>query len=233
MRLHFFGCSLTHGSEILKVGQNVCPAEAKEFTWPALVSKELNVAHTNHAVWASTNRDITLQFLEQANQHTPGDIYVVAWTWPSRTNFWHQTLSANNHSCIISNNGSIYGDIDDFAKHWQKHTNDIEYSIQSLLNFYTVNSLRVPIVNLFITSWDILFENWISTQQLPDSRFNTVFDKSVIYNTYKNTTKYFNKQGLYYPTLSFKEVYFNQWHWNIAGHKKISKKVLKEVDFLV
>ena len=233
MRLHFFGCSLTHGSEIIEVGQNTCPNEAKQFTWPAQVSKELNVAYTNHAVWASTNRDITLQFIEQASKHQQGDIYVVAWTWPSRTNFWHENLSANNRSCIVSNNGSIYGNINDFVEQWKKHTNEIEYSIQSLLNFYTVNNVDVPIVNLFITSWEILFDNWLSTQQLPDSRFETVFDQSVLYSTYTKTTKYFSEQGLYYPSLKEKELYFNNWHWNIEGHKKIAKKVIKEVDFLV
>ena len=84
MKLKSFGCSFIWGSELPDVP---IPGHGhSELTWPARLSRELNMPYECHAWPGRGNFFIAKQVLDQLTTTTP-EFYVINWTWIDRFDF--------------------------------------------------------------------------------------------------------------------------------------------------
>ena len=84
MKLKSFGCSFIWGSELPDIQ---LPKNFSNLTWPALLSRELNMPYECHANPGRGNFFIANQVLDQLALNEPS-LYVVNWTWIDRFDFF-------------------------------------------------------------------------------------------------------------------------------------------------
>jgi len=84
MKLKSFGCSFIWGSELpdVPIPGNI----PSQLTWPALLSRELNLQYECHAWPGRGNFFTAKQVLDQLAINEP-TLYVVNWTWIDRFDF--------------------------------------------------------------------------------------------------------------------------------------------------
>ena len=94
MKLKSFGCSFIWGSELpdVPIPGNI----PSHVTWPALLSRELNMQYECHAWPGRGNFFTAKQVLDQLARNEP-TLYVINWTWIDRFDYvdvndtWHGT----------------------------------------------------------------------------------------------------------------------------------------------
>lgn len=93
MKLKSFGCSFTYGSDLCDC--DIPDWGASQHTWPALLSKSLDLEYECHASPGIGNLQIMNSVLEQCSLQDSA-VYVVNWTWLDRFDFldpinehWH------------------------------------------------------------------------------------------------------------------------------------------------
>jgi len=84
MKLKSFGCSFIWGSELpdVPIPGNI----PSHVTWPALLSRELNMQYECHAWPGRGNFFTAKQVLDQLARNEP-TLYVINWTWIDRFDF--------------------------------------------------------------------------------------------------------------------------------------------------
>jgi len=83
MKVKSFGCSFIFGTDLADDGRNGPWATASNFTWPALIAKQLNWDYKCWAHGGSGNLQILDRVLDESACHTD-DFYIIGWTWIDR-----------------------------------------------------------------------------------------------------------------------------------------------------
>ena len=84
MTILAFGCSITHGAELVHPQQH---NDNIEFSYPKLIANHLNVDCINYAISGISNEGIFHSILEHAPQHNDITAIVVGWTSTMR-DYW-------------------------------------------------------------------------------------------------------------------------------------------------
>lgn len=147
--IHFFGCSLTYGSEISGVDVEHPDPDDVQYTWPIVLSKKLNFTDDQIKVWArpgATCRDIALTTIDAMHKHD--GIFVVGWTWPERTNYWNPDMDINVNQPGLTVTPAYLGKPVDKTHAVLKHP--------ELINHYvTFDSYRNWVIN-FLTNFQLV-----------------------------------------------------------------------------
>ena len=158
MKLKSFGCSFIWGSEL---SDCIIPGHAhSELTWPALLSRELNMPYECHAWPGRGNFFIAKQVLDQLTTTTP-ELYVINWTWIDRFDFveiennntW-QTLRPGQHN-------HKHGDF--YYRNLHSELRDKLHSLQSIkLVALELLAARQPFIMTYMD--DLIFDQrWHTT----------------------------------------------------------------------
>lgn len=86
MLLKSFGCSFIFGSELHDDGYGGPYATPSQYTWPALLAKDLGYDYQCHARPGSGNLQILERLLNQLSVAVP-DVCVIGWTWIDRFDY--------------------------------------------------------------------------------------------------------------------------------------------------
>lgn len=86
MKLKSFGCSFIYGTDLADDGRGFKVATPSRFTWPSLLSNELNYNYECYARPGAGNLHITEKILNQANLDDPA-IFVIGWSWIDRFDY--------------------------------------------------------------------------------------------------------------------------------------------------
>ena len=154
MLLKSFGCSFIFGSELHDDGYGGPIATPSQYTWPALLAKDLGYEYQCHARPGSGNLQILDRLLNQLNNEPA--LYVIGWTWIDRFDY---TNPFNNQWRTITPM-----DTDENAIYYYKNLHS-----QYRDKFTTLTSIKLAIDMLnaknasFIMTFmdDLIFEtNW-------------------------------------------------------------------------
>jgi hypothetical protein len=100
MKLKSFGCSLIYGSEL--TDDRGCPSQ---LTWPALLSKKLELEYECYARPGCGNLQILEQVLNQSISNEPS-IFVVGWSWIDRFDYRVNTPGIDSWETITPGDNS-------------------------------------------------------------------------------------------------------------------------------
>ncbi len=87
MKVKSFGCSFIFGNELHDDGRDITMTTPSQFTWPALISKELDADYHCFAKPGAGNFRILEQVMHQAGLNEPDVCFVVGWTWIERFDY--------------------------------------------------------------------------------------------------------------------------------------------------
>ena len=168
MKLKSFGCSFIFGSDLPDIG-NSYYAYGSNFTWPALLAKQLNYDYRCYAKPSSGNLQILERLLNEAT-NDQSVIYVVQWSWIDRfdyiderpENYWPGTKW---ESIVPASN-------DNLAKTYYKHLHS-QYQDKLLSLIYiktaidTMIEKQIPFIMTYID--DLIFETeWHSSPAIQE-----------------------------------------------------------------
>lgn len=85
LSIHSYGDSFTYGTDLLDCDIH----KSSEFTWPALLAKNLNLNYKCHALGGIGNQLISYIVFEQFSKSTYKDrnFYIINWTWIERFDY--------------------------------------------------------------------------------------------------------------------------------------------------
>jgi hypothetical protein len=86
MHLKSFGCSFIFGSDLHDDGRDGSYATPSQYTWPALLAKDLGYTYDCYARPGAGNLRITEQVLNQTTNIDPA-FHIVNWTWIDRFDY--------------------------------------------------------------------------------------------------------------------------------------------------
>lgn len=166
MKFYFNGCSLTYGAEL---------ENPKQFSWPTLVAKSINVDFVNDAVSGGTNDRIMYKILLNLHDF---DFFFIAWTSYTRfteynpvdnyeVNFLPElTLDPNLHSSndlkknyekYLNYGKSYYAD-------WFNELYEFKKWLQQILllqSFFKVNKKKYLMINAMDNKLDL----WLQSKE--------------------------------------------------------------------
>ena len=88
--IHVFGCSLAACAELSGTGLTAVAEEDVQYMWPNVLANKLDTQCYNWSRAGATNRDIAMCAIQAMSEHD--GTFIVAWTWPERTNYWKPQL---------------------------------------------------------------------------------------------------------------------------------------------
>jgi hypothetical protein len=86
MKLKSFGCSFIFGTDLHDDSRKAAKATPSNYTWPALLAQQHNMAYTCYARPGSGNLQILERLLSQLADTEPA-LYVIGWTWIDRFDY--------------------------------------------------------------------------------------------------------------------------------------------------
>lgn len=90
MKVKSFGCSFIFGTDLADDGRNGPWATASNFTWPALIAKELGWEYVCAAHGGSGNLQILARVLDETACWN-ADFYIIGWSWIDRFDYIDNT----------------------------------------------------------------------------------------------------------------------------------------------
>ena len=93
MKLKSFGCSFIFGADL----SDDVKGTHSQLTWPALLSKNLNCEYECHARSGSGNLQILESILNQIDNSTVDDLFVIGWTWIDRFDYYSSDTKPYTH----------------------------------------------------------------------------------------------------------------------------------------
>lgn len=237
--INFFGCSLTSGAELSEKDNQIPFPEDMKYLWTYLIADWLGYKHQNWARSGASCEDIALSAIESMYNANNGDLFVVAWTWPMRYNYWQSDLVADDEKSLIvsqhhlthKNNKEMHqnseifdnSDIIDFTeKYIAPKKIVIDYLKHVMLVNNTAKMLGLDIINIQIGTnvFDLNTNDWFSTQTIPNSEY------SLYPAQYNTTTKLinhpllieFNKIDMLYSGDGLWNHMLNKWDTNFEDY---------------
>lgn len=163
MMLKSFGCSFIFGSELHDDGHGTTYATPSQFTWPALLAKDLNYTYSCYARPGSGNLQILERVLTHVACNQPA-LFVIGWTWIDRFDYIN---------CVNDRWQTILpGDNTEYAEYYYKN-----FHSQYRDKFITLTAIKIAIDTLkqkkcpFIMTYmdELIFETkWHNTPAITD-----------------------------------------------------------------
>lgn len=86
MKLKSFGCSLIFGTDLHDDGRDGTWATPSQFSWPALIAKELGYSYECYARPGAGNLQTWEKVINSLTDPSPS-LYVIGWTWIDRFDY--------------------------------------------------------------------------------------------------------------------------------------------------
>jgi hypothetical protein len=155
MRLKSFGCSFIFGTDLADDGRDGPYATPSNFTWPALIAKQLGAGYLCRARGGAGNLQILDRILIEAAVSDPKtDIFVINWSWIERFDYGHGVTDPIPGTwktiCAVSNSAQ--------AQNYYRHLHT-EYrdKLSTLICMYTaINMLNSKGIKFYMTYMDDL-----------------------------------------------------------------------------
>ena len=87
MKIKSFGCSFIYGNDLHDDNRNGKFATPSQYTWPALIAKQLQTSYECFAKPGSGNLNILERVLTHAAIEDNNTVYVIGWTWSDRFDY--------------------------------------------------------------------------------------------------------------------------------------------------
>jgi hypothetical protein len=190
-KLHVFGCSLSCGTELDVERCNKVTEEQREALWPVLLSKKLNLSTCRiHARPGATVEEISDNAIHALN--TEDGIFIVAWTWPQRSNYWvpdniidsrldgkDRMQALVHYANVVKKTGKARPTVLQayplLAEHWLLHEDNLYWTLRYLKNFYMVNmtaqALGKRVININVAEETVPAVDFISDQTIPNAKY--------------------------------------------------------------
>lgn len=166
MKLKSFGCSLIFGTDLHDDGRDGTWATPSEFSWPALVAKQLKYDYECHARPGSGNLQIWEKLINSLTDPEPA-LYVIGWTWVERFDYIIDPAAADGyrwpgHGAIWRTLMPINSDTvtETYYKHLHSEHRDKLTSLQSIKS--ALDLLRAHGHSFIMTYMDdlVLDQRW-------------------------------------------------------------------------
>lgn len=153
MILKSFGCSFIFGNELPDDGYKLPNKVPSQYTWPALLSRDLGYDYKCHARPGSGNLQILAKLLDALADPTPG-LYVVGWTWIDRFDY---CVNPNDKWRSITPQETT-GESEFYYRHFHTQYRDKLTSLVAIKS--AIDALKAS-GNKFIMTYmdDLLYEN--------------------------------------------------------------------------
>jgi hypothetical protein len=87
MKVKSFGCSLIFGNELADDGRDLPLGTPSQYTWPALISQEVDADYYCFAKPGAGNFRILEQIMHQAGLNESDVFFIIGWTWIDRFDY--------------------------------------------------------------------------------------------------------------------------------------------------
>jgi len=147
--IHVFGCSLAACAELSGTGLTAVAEEDVQYMWPNVLANKLDTQCYNWSRAGATNRDIAMCAIQAMSEHD--GTFIVAWTWPERTNYWKPQLDDLDFNNYIVTLAMISPEFKKLSKkdhpikshpelidHWKMFAGEREWIFNTLANFQLV-----------------------------------------------------------------------------------------------
>lgn len=262
-KLNYFGCSLTYGAELEGPGIHRTSEEAMLKYWPVKLGNWLGFDTSDIVNWARSGgsfEDIALTAIDAMNKSTdPDDVFIIAWTWPERQNFWNPDEDAPNQAGItmtlsyLTNAISQVDLIKDHKKlvdHYRDYEGARNWTLRSLEYFYMVDTtaklLNKRCIHLQMgstfTYLDDFMGKFFDYQTIPSYRYGAVETNNLLgaacvlrehtlYNYWREAPILFKRNPIWYK---FSEAYpdkkyYNGTHWSFEGSDIVADMIYNEI----
>lgn len=190
MILKSFGCSFIFGTDLADDGRHLIKPTASNFTWPALLAKQLGYEYRCYARGGSGNLQILEQIMNQVAFGEPS-VFVIGWSWIDRFDYYDANWNGRNS--LSPWKTILPVDTTDTAENYYRQLHS-EYrdKLTSLIYIKSaidlLNDKKIPFVMTYMD--DLLF----------DSRWNTSLP---VRNLQSNIRPYLNDfEGMNFLTWS-------------------------------
>lgn len=171
MILKSFGCSFIFGTDLHDDGSSKDYAQASQYTWPALLAKDLNCEYHCFARAGAGNLRILEKILNQIQKNDPA-LYVIGWTWVDRYDYTgiSEMAKCNKFECVDNEMWQTIMPVDNAEKahYYYKHLHSQYRDKLSNLIYIktaidTLHQNNIPFIMTYMD--DLLFETqWQYTE---------------------------------------------------------------------
>lgn len=262
-KLNYFGCSLTYGAELEGVGIHITSKESMLKYWPIKLGNKLGYDNSDIVNWARSGasfEDIALTAIDAMNKSTDqDDVFIIAWTWPERQNFWNPDENTPDQAGLIVSLSHIANPISQFDSmknhkklidHYRDYEGARNWALRSLEYFYMVDTTARLLNKRFIhiqmgetfTWLENFSDNFFNTQTVPSYRFCKVDDNDLLGGacvlSQHTLYKYWQKAEILFketPLWSkIEEIYpdkkyYNGTHWSFEGSDIVVDMIYNEI----
>lgn len=174
-RLFAFGCSVTHGCELVNSAQD---SRNIPGSYPALLANQLGIEYINLAVCGASNEYIFHKIFENLESITSNDILLVCWTsyvrecWVNDNQHWFFIPSwgacldklEHNGVCVADCEGAkvvsdmeyMLNPVSDYYKLFMRYKTDIAQYKQKLNHYSQIlNNLKIKTIELSCISTQV------------------------------------------------------------------------------
>lgn len=204
-KIKAFGCSLTYGDglpdcSIMKNGKYLCYGEKpSRYAWPSVVAKGLSVDCENYAQPGSSNKQITLEIMNQS--YTDTDIILINWSFIERY-------------CIVNRKSEYMQIAPNFKNNYSSQFTKFHLRFGSHYNQMTDSLIQIKAADSHLKKFtDNIYHYLTDENQYLD--LPEWFDVDV--KGYSLETLYSRSTGL------------DGSHPDIDGHAEFAKKVIKNI----
>jgi hypothetical protein len=157
MNLKSFGCSFIFGSDLHDDGLDGTWSTPSQYSWPALVSKQLGYNYSCYARPGSGNLQIADRVLSQLEDLTPA-IYVIGWSWIDRFDYYSNEYTWTDGRCWKTLRPNESSDINrTYYRHLHSQLQDKLYSLITIrVVIERIKQKNIPFIMTYID--ELLFE---------------------------------------------------------------------------
>ena len=155
MKLKSFGCSFVFGSDLDDCDNSPPRPKNSNQTWPAHLAKRLGYEYQCYARPGGGNLQIAEQVLNQLEVSLDSDLFVIAWTWIDRFDYWTDSCVLGTDFYKTNWKTISPGDTEELSKlYYQNLHTEYRDKLTTLMNMKliidTLKQKRIPFVMTYM-----------------------------------------------------------------------------------
>ena len=155
MKLKSFGCSFVFGSDLDDCDNSPPRPKNSNQTWPAYLAKRLGYEYQCYARPGGGNLQIAEQVLNQLEVSLDSDLFVIAWTWIDRFDYWTDSCVLGTDFYKTNWKTISPGDTEELSKlYYQNLHTEYRDKLTTLMNMKliidTLKQKKIPFVMTYM-----------------------------------------------------------------------------------
>ena len=155
MKLKSFGCSFVFGSDLDDCDNSPPRPKNSNQTWPAHLAKRLGYEYQCYARPGGGNLQIAEQVLNQLEVSLDSDLFVIAWTWIDRFDYWTDSCVLGTDFYKTNWKTISPGDTEELSKlYYQNLHTEYRDKLTTLMNMKliidTLKQKKIPFVMTYM-----------------------------------------------------------------------------------